>query len=331
MKEENKKEKIAAVVVTYNRKELLKECLDALLNQTYSLDSIILIDNASADSTPEFLEEQGYLKNPKIDYVRLPENIGGAGGFHEGVKRGYEKNYDWLWLMDDDAEPKKDALEKLSKYFDKDNLSALASSVILTNGVISHSHRGSIDLNCIFPMPQKPLEPKFYRRNYIEIDMASFVGVLVNRKAIQKIGYPKKEFFIYCDDVEYCIRLRQVGKILLVPDSVIVHKEATQGARLTKSFMGIKSIRTPYNKFWLNYYNRRNLVWLGTKYSTNKIKFYLNLCGNFLKLVIGVLIYDDCKSRRIYSIANAYIDGLRGNFDNGKPKRVLYNKIKTKK
>jgi len=113
MEEENKKEKIAAVVVTYNRKELLKECLDALLAQTYPVDSIILIDNASIDGTPEFLKEQGYLKNPKIDYVRLPENTGGAGGFHEGVKRGYKKGYDWLWLMDDDAIAQKNTLEEL--------------------------------------------------------------------------------------------------------------------------------------------------------------------------------------------------------------------------
>jgi len=118
MAEENKKnqsqkEKIAAVVVTYNRKDLLKECLDALLNQTRPLDSIILIDNASTDGTPEFLKEKGYLDNPKIDYVRLPENTGGAGGFHEGVKRGYEKGYDWLWLMDDDALPEKSSLNNL--------------------------------------------------------------------------------------------------------------------------------------------------------------------------------------------------------------------------
>ena len=80
MAEENKKnqsqkEKIAAVVVTYNRKDLLKECLDALLNQTRPLDSIILIDNASTDGTPEFLKEKGYLDNPKIHVGVLNNNV----------------------------------------------------------------------------------------------------------------------------------------------------------------------------------------------------------------------------------------------------------------
>jgi len=324
MEEENKKEKIAAVVVTYNRKELLKECLDALLAQTYPVDSIILIDNASTDGTPEFLKEQGYLKNSKIDYVRLPENTGGAGGFHEGVKRGYEKGYDWLWLMDDDAEPKKDALEKLNKYFKIEDVSALACLKIGKNGQILQPHRGYFDFENIFKGIVSPFDEKKIKEDFIEIDHASFVGILVNKKAIQKVGYPKKEFFIHYDDVEYCIRLRQAGKILLVPDSVIVHKEATQSVGLTKSFMGRRSIRTPYNKLWLSYYGRRNLIWLGKQYSASKANFYLELCNNLIKSIIAILVYDDKKIKRISFIVNSYIDGLKDNFDNKKPKRILY-------
>ena len=116
MENQNKKETISAIVVTYNRKELLKECLDSLLNQTLPLDLIIIIDNNSTDGTPEFLEERDYLKNGKINYVRLSENTGGAGGFCEGMKRGYNKGFSWLWLMDDDVKPANDCLEKLFKF-----------------------------------------------------------------------------------------------------------------------------------------------------------------------------------------------------------------------
>ncbi len=327
MEEKNQKEKIAAVVVTYNRKDLLKECLDALFNQTRPLDSIILIDNASTDGTLEFLKEKGYLDNPKLDYVRLPENTGGSGGFHEGVKKGYEKGYDWLWLMDDDSEPKKDALEKLSKYFSKRNLSALAGSVLLPNDLVCYGHRGYIDFNKIWPLLQKPSQLKDYKNQYTEIDMASFVGILISREAIRKIGYPKKEFFIYHDDVEYCIRLRKVGRILLIPDSVIVHKEASRkNPSVKKIFFGRKSKRSPYDKLWFSYYGRRNLIWLGKKYSTNKFNFYFGLLKNILKSLVGILIYDDNKFRRIKFEINVYLDGLRGNFNNEKPKRILYKK-----
>lgn len=128
---------VCAVVVTYNRKELLIECLDALENQSRPLDAIYILDNASNDKTTFLLEENGYInENPPetlqipwekssikngvlIHYVRMHRNTGGAGGFHEGVKRAYEKGYDWIWLMDDDAEPKKNALLELSKFFKK--------------------------------------------------------------------------------------------------------------------------------------------------------------------------------------------------------------------
>jgi len=328
MEEENKKEKIAAVVVSFNRKELLKECLDALLNQAYPLNSIILIDNASTDGTPEFLKERGYLDNSKIDYVRLSENTGGAGGFYEGVKRGYEKGYDWLWLMDDDSEPKKDALEKLSKYFKLEGVSALACLKVGKDGQVLQPHRGYFNFENILKEVVKPFDEKRIKEPFIEIDHSSFVGILVQKKAIQKIGYPKKEFFIHYDDVEYCIRLRQVGKILLIPDSVIVHKEAAhKNPGVEKSFLGKKSLRFPYDKLWLSYYGRRNLIWIGKKYSTNKFNFYFELLKDILqsiKSMIGNLIYDDNKFRRIKFEINIYLDGLRGNFDNEKPKRILY-------
>ena len=85
---------VAAVVVTFNRSRLLLECLASLLGQTQRLAKIIVIDNASSDGTQQALASHGYLAHPDIDYVRLPHNTGGAGGFHEGVKRGYEGGFD---------------------------------------------------------------------------------------------------------------------------------------------------------------------------------------------------------------------------------------------
>ena len=80
----------------------------------------------------------------------MHENTGGAGGFHEGVKRAYKKGYDWLWLMDDDVEVKEDTLEKLGKYFvnaKKDNIVALSSLKVNINGKILHPHRGYLQIS----------------------------------------------------------------------------------------------------------------------------------------------------------------------------------------
>ena len=113
---EEAKDAVAAVVVTFNRKELLCECLDALLAQTFPVSRIVLVDNASTDGTYELLAEKGYLERGIFDYFRLPINSGGAGGFHEGVKRAYEAGFDWLWLMDADVEPMPGALERMISY-----------------------------------------------------------------------------------------------------------------------------------------------------------------------------------------------------------------------
>jgi len=344
---ENKKETICAVVVTYNRKKLLLECLEALLKQTRPVQGVYLIDNASTDGTPELLLEKGYIKKlppenltgpwekefeiknlidgqvVKLHYVRMHENTGGAGGFYEGVKRSYEKGFDWLWLMDDDAEPKEDALEKLSEYSQKDNIVALASLKVDRNGKILHPHRGYFNFKNVFSGIVKPFNESKLNNRSLEIDHASFVGILVSRSFIQKIGFPKKEFFIHYDDVEYCIRLRKLGKILLIPNSIIIHKEVAKKG-IPKIFLGKKSVRLPYNKFWLRYYGIRNLTWLGRKYSTNKLNFYFGMLKVLIKSIVGVILFDDNKLKRIKLIVSAYIDGLKSNFDNEKPKRILY-------
>ncbi|MDP9751446.1 glycosyltransferase family 2 protein [Thermoanaerobacter pentosaceus] len=338
---------VCAVVVTYNRKNLLIECLEALQKQTRPIQGIYLIDNASTDGTPELLLEKGYiselppqnLKEPwekefsisnftdgnsiKLHYVRMYENTGGAGGFYEGVKRGYEKGYDWLWLMDDDAEPKEDALEKLETYFLLDNISALACLKVDKNMNILHPHRGYFNFKNVFSGIVKKFDKSDIKKEFIEIDHASFVGILVNSKAIMKIGYPKKEFFIHYDDVEYCIRLRTIGKILLIPKSIIVHKEAAKGG-VEKSFLGRRSKRIEFNKFWLSYYGMRNLVWLGKQYSENELLFYIQMIKHLIRLLVGVILFDDNRTLRIRLILEAYKNGLIGNFDNSIPKKIFY-------
>jgi rhamnopyranosyl-N-acetylglucosaminyl-diphospho-decaprenol beta-1,3/1,4-galactofuranosyltransferase len=317
------KNTVAAVVVTFNRKQLLAECLDALLAQTHTVAKIIIIDNASTDGTPEYLKEKLYLEHSLIEYIRLSENTGGAGGFHAGTKRAYEMGYEWIWLMDDDAEPCLNALETLAKHFGTVPISALASTVKDAQG-ISLIHRGLINFEQVFPMFHQPLDLSCYNNKNVEIDMASFVGILINRHSIHKVGFPKKEFFIHHDDVEYCIRLRQAGKILLITDSVILHKDQSKNSQTEINFMGKKFFKIPYEKFWLTYFGRRNLIWMGKKYTKSKVVFYLSIFRIYLKAFLEILLFSDHKFNRTYCLLESCRDGFKGNFNNFKPKCILY-------
>ena len=79
----SKNHKIASIIVTYNRKNMLKDCLDSILEQNAPLNMIFIIDNNSNDGTQELLKKEGYIDNPKINYRKLNENKGSAGGFYE--------------------------------------------------------------------------------------------------------------------------------------------------------------------------------------------------------------------------------------------------------
>ncbi len=92
--------KISAIVVTYNRKELLKECICALIKNAEDAD-IFIIDNASTDGTQE--EIKTFVDNQRVYYFNTGENIGGAGGFNYGIKQAYSKEYEYNWLMADDT------------------------------------------------------------------------------------------------------------------------------------------------------------------------------------------------------------------------------------
>lgn len=347
-----KNDSACAVVVTYNRKNLLLECLEALKNQSKTLDAIYLIDNASTDGTGEFLLEKGYIEelpddNPnkkwnrcynisnlinekiiKFYYIQLNENTGGAGGFHEGVKRAYEDGYDWLWLMDDDSEPLKDSLEKLTNYFDEKNVSALASVVKSVDNKIVPLHRKVFDFKSLTNFNiTKTVDPELIDNNKVlKIDDASFVGLLVNRRSIKKIGFPKKKFFIHSDDTEYSIRLRSVGEILIITDSVIQHKTDFNSSKyLKKSFLGRTFYRVKYKNYWLNYYAVRNNVWLLKKYRKPMPFLWIILLFSWLVSASAIILFDDHKFRRMKFLTSAYSDGLKNHFDNKKPKRILYN------
>ncbi|WP_202320741.1 glycosyltransferase family 2 protein [Archaeoglobus neptunius] len=330
------------MVVTFNRKKLLLECLKALRTQTRPPDAIFIIDGPSTDGTPEALRDQGYIKKIppheskshswttghiivsdsgkpiRVIYVRLYEDVGGAGGFHEGIKRAYSEGYDWIWVMDDDAEPKKDALEQLLNYVDLPNAVVVTPLKLNVNGKFV-GHRGTfVDGNflkfrvALWSQAQK----------YISIHHSSFVGPLIKKDAIDSIGFPLREFFIWYDDVEYFLRLIKIGAVYMIPSSVIVHKEETKISEV-KQIGPLKRRVIPYGKFWKLYFEYRNWAYLGYRYAP-RIQFFKKLITNYLLIIGGILLFDDHKLSRIFFVTSAYLDGLRGIFDNDKPKRILY-------
>ncbi|MFM2091263.1 MAG: hypothetical protein RLZZ127_1752, partial [Planctomycetota bacterium] len=208
---------VAAVIVTWNRKDLLCRCLRAVLAQRRVPDLIVLIDNASTDGTPDMLAADGFLADPRLRVFRMDENLGGAGGFAEGIRRGRALGADWLWLFDDDTLPEPGCLSELLRVAERAwrrPPSLLASRVVWTDGTLHPMNR------------VKPLRGHRPRPGPFPIRACSFVSCLVRGTAVDEVGLPVAAYRLWLDDVEYTHRLARHHPGICVPSSLAVHATA---------------------------------------------------------------------------------------------------------
>lgn len=214
--------RFAGIVVTYNRKEELIKNIRSVLEQNVQLDMYYIIDNCSTDGTRHYLEEQGILPSPKIKYISLEENLGGAGGFYNGVKVAYQDGYDFVCLMDDDGRPSNKEtfhylFEAALELYKKNKLLMINSLVVcdekadrLSFGLKKMTTRNEIEKECV--------DSIFY--NHIN----PFNGTLISRELIECIGYPNKDFFIRGDEVDFQSRAKKGGAIIAtVTNSIYYH------------------------------------------------------------------------------------------------------------
>jgi rhamnopyranosyl-N-acetylglucosaminyl-diphospho-decaprenol beta-1,3/1,4-galactofuranosyltransferase len=241
-------ESIAAVVVTFNRRELLTECLNALLQQTRKLDRIYVIDQASTDGTAEILQERGFLANPQIEYWCAPVNTGGSGGFHDGVQRAQSNRHSWIWIMDDDSIAAPDACEEILPLTTFPRVVAVANHKLRKDGTEASNHIRVLN------------DLKIAQKDYVRLKFSSFVGLMVKLSVVDTLGLPKYEFFTQYDDSEYCARLLTQGDIAYAPKSVILHKEV-DSPDLKKKFLIWSFLRMPVDRYWRTYFIYRNRLW----------------------------------------------------------------------
>jgi GT2 family glycosyltransferase len=297
------KEKIAAVVVTYNRKDLLGQCLDSLLRQSHPLDALYVIDNHSTDGTYDFLlgrdliapiegrdgepvettrpiPVSGFLdRRLEVHYVRMPENTGGAGGFHEGMKRAAGAGFDWLWLMDDDLLTAPDALEALVRK--KNALQSQREKPFLLNSLVLARDRTDGD-RLAFPLQELTargyprMRTYHWRLSEVRDKITDglyrwacpFNGTFVPVSALAEIGLPDRDLYIRGDEKDFLWRAAQRLTLYTVIDSKVFHPES--GA----------------NTFnWKEYYTIRNMIVVNRHFNFTAFR---NLKLIFLSLARGL-------------------------------------------
>ncbi len=223
------RERVAVVVVTYNRADLLVRMLVGLASQTRPADAIFVIDNASSDHTRQVLDEEALAVRPALPLLvtHTEDNLGGAGGFHLGVQQAYDAGFDRIWLMDDDVVPAPECLATLMA-LDEACLMAVRED---TRGHLVEKAATRFDLgNPLVIRPKTGMVETDYGSReqmpeLVEIENVAFEGFIFRREVVDAIGLPDPSYFIFYDDVDFAIRARRAGyRIWAARDAVLVRQ-----------------------------------------------------------------------------------------------------------
>lgn len=269
--------RVAAVMVGYNRAELLREALTALGQQTRPVDEIIVVDNASTDGSTEVAAEMVARFGGAARLIALTTNTGGAGGFATGIAAAVaDPSTDWVWVMDDDTVPTPTALaEALSahqRYIDArnghDDLGVMGSRVIWTDG---EDHPMNTPKAKIGASRAERLRAADARA--MEIRSISFVSAFLRADVVRLSGLPLADYFLWNDDFEFSARLLKRSRGIYVPGSVVTHKTKIRGS--SDQDPGERFFFEVRNKLWVFLHSKALKPWEKVAYFGASVRRWL--------------------------------------------------------
>ena len=291
---------LAAVIVTFNRKELLGENIRMLLKQTRPFDKIFVVDNCSTDGTPEYLKDRGWMDDPRFVYVKTHANIGGAGGFYTGAKAAYEAGADYIVLMDDDGRAADEhTFENLLR--EAERLHA-ENPKIFVNSLVRQGELLSFKMDSKYTVAEALAAAK---DGILDGEANPFNGTLVSRELVAEIGYPNPDFFIKGDEVNYKQRSFDAGaKVVTVVDSDYIHPRPETNERIVLGKRVPFFVEAP----WKEYYAARNFTYMYKQNGWYKaIAFELI----FVKL-LAIMTMKCKKTAAVKMLAKGVKDGWQG-------------------
>jgi rhamnopyranosyl-N-acetylglucosaminyl-diphospho-decaprenol beta-1,3/1,4-galactofuranosyltransferase len=327
-----------AIVVTYNRKKLLTECLESLIKQSKAVRSIVVVDNASTDDTEGWLLENKYISEQtrtmsrgldgivkfglinysknvnelnepswinnqeiKIIYLKLSCNSGGAGGFHQGLKLAVELGYEWLWLMDDDGEPDFFCHENIIKY--------RSENIVINSLVVNKEDHEQLSFEIQNPLTGDLISEKKNVKScaingLITGQAHLFNGTFFHRNIVKEAGLPMREMFIWGDEVEYAERLRKLGYSLSTCLSALHYHPRAR----------VMQRKIPLFRYYVNWQDNdlKNYCDIRNRAYINKKYFKKTLIISAIKYL--TLFFMTCNFKDLKFWLSAYFDGIAENW-----------------
>ncbi len=293
-------ETVGAFILTFRRRGSLGDTLKAILAQTSHPNSVTVL-NCDVTSPMKDTLPRAFRG---VEVVDLAENLGSGGGYHEALRLARQRGFTWAWLFDDDSAPDANALSELlraaGEQGDSEPIGIMAPVQVSPRGV----YGVSLWRDQLVPLPRE----QRYGAAPVNVDVAYWAGLLVNRRVLDTIGYPRAEFFRCFADYEFCLRARMGGlRVVAVPTSRILH-DTGPPKRIVR--FGRPSIRHKYEPSRY-YYHVRNAAYT-TRFVLRSPRASFLHTARQVRHAAGDVVYSDRKLRRVWLRLLALVDGFRG-------------------
>jgi GT2 family glycosyltransferase len=295
--------KVAVVLATLNRRATVVRCLELLQQQTTAPDKVWVVDNGSTDGTAAELRRK-FGGDRMIEVVELPKNVGNAGGIRAGMEQALAGGAEAIWILDDDAWPQPDALEKLLAHY---------SPELVLSSLVMDPEKSDLAWACVLAPPRAavvdtiaelPAEDRFEVRG-------AWLGALIPRRIIEEVGLPDADYFIRGEDEEYPSRIARRGQRFYCVRASVLHHPAPKSVLRFQMF-GRNIFYEPGLPPWKAYYIVRNRAHLHRKFATSVLSGIVKSLGSVLFFTLLAVAVDDQKLRRTFTYLKAGWRGFRG-------------------
>lgn len=272
--------RVSIILVNYKNYNDTLKCLKSLEKINYPNISIIVVDNDSKDNSVEIIRKH---TDKRVRIVESGFNGGFAFGNNIGIRMALEDNSDYVLLLNNDTIVDKGFLPSLICAAEKDENVGIVSSRIMfypDTDIIWYAG-GRVDWNNLraihYGLKEKVTDKYL---NETVVDFASGCCMLIPKKVIEAVGLLPEEYFMYYEDMDYCIKVKDKGfKIKYVPESVIYHCVSSSGGGDGSPFT-IEWQARSRRMFWKKYSSRFSFI--QKKYVQLKCE-----CRELLKCIIG--------------------------------------------
>lgn len=217
---------VISVVVNWNLKQELGECLESLRRVDYPAHKIIVVDNGSTDDSASFVATH----YPDVDLITLPHNLGYAAGLNAGILRAVEQGAIYVFLLNNDTTVEENTVSRLVEVLEADPEVGIASPKIL----LYHNREKIFGLgDRIYPLLPLPIGFGYGKRDsaryqkILEFDYVTGCAMMVRTGIFHKVGVFETSYFMYYEDADFCRRVRDSGyRIVCIGDAIVYHKAA---------------------------------------------------------------------------------------------------------